>query len=768
MKRKWPNMSPLFRKFMISYIIVLMIPLIAGYMSYRTSIDVAQSISIENSLMTLGQSKQILERNLAEVEGFTKQLAINQDLRRLITEQRNGERYNVYGLWESAGDVGSYSQTNDFLSNFYIYLRNFNVIITPKSVYFRPEHFYELNHYEGMTFKQWEETILHNNHLNEIIPERRYIHKNQESNVLTFLQSLPLNSFDQPMATIGVIIDSKKMGSFLDSISKQYGGWAFIRDNKGNTLISQGIDEAHIAELSNVPSGEYGDTSRMQSGTLLISIRSDRNGWVYTAGIPKKALMEKADRIKEVTGIFAASASLLGLLIGLALAYRDSTPVHRLLSVLREQFGMETGKGRNEYDFFTGSISSLVVSNKQLQTELIDQLPMLRDAFIKRLLVGEIHSAREIEATSSHTGIAWKGECGYVGILNINGYSDLDNEEIIHELSVARLVMRQALLRMEPELLVTDWGTDKIAFLHMQDRKPRIEQGTEIETGLIRLIENANVQSHLPVFVGIGAPFQALPEISRSFDEAQQALDNAVYTGKIGMIRYEDTIRETSMYYYPIDSEQRLLNTLKAGEMEEGKRILSELFDRNFVDRGLSYEMTQQFMTVLKGTFLKMIDQKAFHEAPLAESVRKQIVQMQPTDGVPQLQEKFQAMVEAICAMIAKKKSDLDHEIVRAVTRFLETEYKDPDLTLHRIADTIGQPEKYMSQLFKEHTGENLFDYLERIRIAKASNLLLENRLTIDEITVHVGYNSAHSFRRAFKRVKGVSPRVFRNTENIS
>lgn len=118
--------------------------------------------------------------------------------------------------------------------------------------------------------------------------------------------------------------------------------------------------------------------------------------------------------------------------------------------------------------------------------------------------------------------------------------------------------------------------------------------------------------------------------------------------------------------------------------------------------------------------------------------------------------------------MIAKKKSDLVHETVQETKRFIEKAYSDPDLTLYRIAETIGRPEKYISQLFKEHTGENLFDYLERIRIGKASSLLLENRLTIDEITVHVGYNSAHSFRRAFKRVKGVSPSAYRSTEQIS
>ncbi|MGO4269459.1 AraC family transcriptional regulator, partial [Paenibacillus sp. TAF58] len=75
-----PKFSRLFRRFLISYIVILIIPSIAGYMSYRTSINVTQSISIENNVTQLQKSQEILERRMAEVESFTRQLALNQDL----------------------------------------------------------------------------------------------------------------------------------------------------------------------------------------------------------------------------------------------------------------------------------------------------------------------------------------------------------------------------------------------------------------------------------------------------------------------------------------------------------------------------------------------------------------------------------------------------------------------------------------------------------------------------------------------------------------
>ena len=81
------------------------------------------------------------------------------------------------------------------------------------------------------------------------------------------------------------------------------------------------------------------------------------------------------------------------------------------------------------------------------------------------------------------------------------------------------------------------------------------------------------------------------------------------------------------------------------------------------------------------------------------------------------------------------------------------------------IAEHMSKSEKFISQLFKEHTGENLSDYVERVRIDAASNLLHSTGQTIDEIAEATGYNSAHSFRRAFKRVRGISPSVFRKMD---
>ncbi|WP_232381063.1 hypothetical protein [Paenibacillus tianjinensis] len=112
--------SNVFRRFLISYIIILIIPSIGGYMSYRTSITVTQSLSIENGVTQLQKSQDILERRMAEVEGFTRQLAINKQLSVLMNERDDST--NVYGIWNTMQNVLAYLRPNERFSPGLLYL----------------------------------------------------------------------------------------------------------------------------------------------------------------------------------------------------------------------------------------------------------------------------------------------------------------------------------------------------------------------------------------------------------------------------------------------------------------------------------------------------------------------------------------------------------------------------------------------------------------------------------------------------------------------
>jgi AraC family transcriptional regulator, arabinose operon regulatory protein len=82
---------------------------------------------------------------------------------------------------------------------------------------------------------------------------------------------------------------------------------------------------------------------------------------------------------------------------------------------------------------------------------------------------------------------------------------------------------------------------------------------------------------------------------------------------------------------------------------------------------------------------------------------------------------------------------------------------------LGELAAEAGLSVPRFSQLFREIAGTSAIDYLLRVRIQRACQLLAATDATISEIAAEVGYDDAFYFTRCFRRVMSLSPRHYRS-----
>ena len=66
--------------------------------------------------------------------------------------------------------------------------------------------------------------------------------------------------------------------------------------------------------------------------------------------------------------------------------------------------------------------------------------------------------------------------------------------------------------------------------------------------------------------------------------------------------------------------------------------------------------------------------------------------------------------------------------------------------------------------MFKEKTGINFSVYLENIRMDEAAKLVRTTDSNLSELYIQVGYNNPATFRRAFKKIYGVTPSAMRES----
>jgi AraC-like DNA-binding protein/ligand-binding sensor protein len=99
--------------------------------------------------------------------------------------------------------------------------------------------------------------------------------------------------------------------------------------------------------------------------------------------------------------------------------------------------------------------------------------------------------------------------------------------------------------------------------------------------------------------------------------------------------------------------------------------------------------------------------------------------------------------------------------IIRRAKEYIY-EHHTEHLSLARAAKAVNMSTFYFCKMFKKVTGINFTDYLSRVRIEKAKNLLLNPNLRVSEIAFEVGFESLTHFNRVFKKLLGQSPTEYR------
>jgi len=104
------------------------------------------------------------------------------------------------------------------------------------------------------------------------------------------------------------------------------------------------------------------------------------------------------------------------------------------------------------------------------------------------------------------------------------------------------------------------------------------------------------------------------------------------------------------------------------------------------------------------------------------------------------------------------------------ITEFETREYYLENLaSLSDLAKKVGESPHHVSQVLNEKLDKNFFELLAKYRVEKAKMILYEdpkNRLTIEEISEMVGYNSKTAFNNVFKKLTGKTPSEFRKSIN--
>lgn len=762
------NRQNIFLRFLASYLILLIIPIIVGVYVYQGVYQIINDDIKNANLSILKQSRDIIDARLAEVDIMVKQLALNPKVLTLLNMDSLQEGSpDIYKVFDVKMDLSSYRITNSFIKEFYIYSRKSNVILSTYKAYTQEQLFYGyFMKYNNMSLEQWKENIVDKYHNNVYLPASPVILENREHSIIIYLQSIPLGYNKEFKGAIMVLIDEDTVQKSLKELSIGSKGCFYIADENGQIITSFSETGQEVLPVELDTSAPEGQMVKNFSGEdiIITYTTSPFNKWKYVVAVPAGFAMNKANYIKRVLVFCGLLSLLVGIIIALIFAYHNAKPVKEIILSIKAALGWDTEKCLNEYDFLKGTVSKLISNNEDLQNKLIEQTPLLRAAFFMRLLDGSFRDISEVRAVMSHIGLHILGEKYLVMILKIHEYERIINEESLKELNAAKILIKDIFAKYGGNNLYTyDLDDSKISII-MTFGTSKEEKCREAVTKLAEQCFDILYNNYkIRFFLAAGKFYNSILDTGKSFEEARQGLDYNVKDRNCILFWYSEISDESRKFYYPVEVESRMLLALKSGRTDEVQKILREIYVENFDRKQLSPDMKQQLILSLRTTVFRHYEKVKMEEGPevLLEGINY-------SENIDNVYKYISRVFFSICNKVNQIKNDEDNRLLGEIISYLEEVYMQDNLSLYSVSDKFGLTEAYLYKFFRDKIGQTFACYLEDMRIKKACALLSETGLSIQEVSEMVGYNSHYSFRRAFKRCKGVLPTDYRESEKTS
>ena len=99
---------------------------------------------------------------------------------------------------------------------------------------------------------------------------------------------------------------------------------------------------------------------------------------------------------------------------------------------------------------------------------------------------------------------------------------------------------------------------------------------------------------------------------------------------------------------------------------------------------------------------------------------------------------------------------------ISKITSLIEQRYAE-DITLTMFSAQFNYSLPHLSQKFKKETGVSFREFLQKTRIEKSCNLLLNTNDSISAIAEQVGYSDMKTFHSVFKKILATTPNTFRS-----
>ena len=215
-------------------------------------------------------------------------------------------------------------------------------------------------------------------------------------------------------------------------------------------------------------------------------------------------------------------------------------------------------------------------------------------------------------------------------------------------------------------------------------------------------------------------------------------------------------------YANPMDMERVLLASLRRGDIAQAKITLSELIKLQCSKARGNIQIFR-----LKAIELAVVLSRAVSESgkieddDMFDTNNRYLKKLEGCESMKEISDILLGMTEQMSGSIFSFHGVRHFSALRKAERFIWENYTKK-ISLKEIANVSGLSASYFSTIFREEMGENLSNYLNRLRVEKAASMLLSTNMSISEIAAACGFEDQSWFSKIFKNNTGITPGKYR------
>ncbi len=387
----------------------------------------------------------------------------------------------------------------------------------------------------------------------------------------------------------------------------------------------------------------------------------------------------------------------------------------------------------------------------KLRMQLEESMPILRE----RLLNSIIHNTikpDDIPSMMDFTGLKLRGQAYTICLVEPELSDSLTGEAAaVQSLSIS-------------EITAHELETDGVSFISPTGRRVIIYAARTQETerpyilSLLADIADAVYAEHGAVTTcSIGTRVRTIPELHVSYESAKAALEQRIFGGR-GKI-YDAYDMEAPQDYYPFAQLQSLLDQFRALPWPEFERALSDFFaDLRQMRAVSSVNLLALMLDIVNAGYRQLLAAGGSNDACL-HSIYERLFSL---DTLDQYEDAVASFFSALRESLNAQHRSRGSQLISKICRHIDENFCDPALSLNSVSSAVYISPTYLSILFKKEMGTTFVDYVSRLRMEKAKELLRDGNLKTYEAAERTGYNDPQYFSSCFKKYTGLTPSEYK------